>query len=150
MGGRGGAGGAAENSLPQVQRPMDNFPALTGSEKQVNWANKIRDEVYDALVLEMYKTEQGVRTEAPNYITSTKDMQTWIKQTKDAFGMVSGSVLRERVNNSIDGLRRASDQYGRIRALIEKETSAKYWIDHRNTHPGDPAWKALKKKIIGY
>lgn len=57
MGGRGGAGGVAESSLPKVQRPMDNFPALTGSEKQVNWANKIRDEVYNALVLEMYKTE---------------------------------------------------------------------------------------------
>ena len=94
--------------------------------------------------------ESGFRTEAPNYITSTKDMQTWEKQTRDAFPMANSKILKEKVSNSINSLRRASDQYGRIRALIEKETSAKFWIDHRSTHPGDPAWKAFKKKIIGY
>jgi hypothetical protein len=151
MGGRGGAGGGVgSGGLPKVQRPVESFPALTGTEKQVKWANKIRDEVYDTLVGEMYKTESGFRTEAPNYITSAKDMQTWVKQTRDAFQMSNSRILKEKVNNSIDSLRKASDQYGRIRSLIEKETSAKFWIDHRSTHPGDPAWKAFKKKIIGY
>lgn len=147
MGGRGSAGGGG---LPKVQRPMKSFPELTGTEKQVKWADKIRDEVYDSLVVEMYKTESGFRTEALNYITSTKDMQTWVKLTRDAFQMSDSKILKEKVNNSIDSLRRASDQYGRLRSLIEKETSAKFWIDHRSTHTGDPAWKALKKKIIGY
>lgn len=152
MGGRGGAGGGIGGRFPKVQRPVESFPALTGTEKQVKWANKIRDEVYDTLVGEMYKTEFGFRTEAPNYITSTKDMQTWVKQTRDTFQLsdANSKILKEKVNNSIDSLRRASDQYGRIRSLIEKETSAKFWIDHRSTHPGDPAWKALKKKIINY
>lgn len=147
MGGRGSAGGGG---LPKVQHPMKSFPALTGTEKQVKWANKIRDEVHDSLVIEMYKTESGFRTEALNYITSTKDMQTWVKQARDAFQMSDSKILKEKVNNSIDSLRRASEQYGRLRALIEKETSAKFWIDHRSTHTGDPAWKSLKKKIIGY
>jgi hypothetical protein len=151
MGGRGGAGGSVgSGGLPKVQRPVESFPALTGTEKQVKWANKIRDEVYDTLVGEMYKTESGFRTDAPNYITSAKDMQTWVKQTRDAFKMANSKILKEKINNSIDSLRRASNQYGRIRALIEKEKSAKFWIDHRSTHPGDPAWKAFKKKIIGY
>lgn len=150
MGGRGGAGGGIGGRFPKVQRPVESFPALTGTEKQVKWANKIRDEVYDTLVGEMYKTESGFRTEAPDYITSTKDMQTWVKLTQDNFQMSNSRILKEKVNNSIDSLRRASDQYGRIRSLIEKETSAKFWIDHRSTHPGDPAWKALKEKIIGY
>ena len=150
MGGRGGAGGGIGGRFPKVRRPVESFPALTGTEKQVKWANKIRDEVYDTLVGEMYKTESGFRTEAPDYITSTKDMQTWVKLTQDNFQMSNSRILKEKVNNSIDSLRRASDQYGRIRSLIEKETSAKFWIDHRSTHPGDPAWKALKKKIIGY
>lgn len=150
MGGRGGKGGAAGSSLPQVQRPMGSFPELAGTEKQVKWANKIRDEVYNALVREMYKTESGFRTEAPDYITSTKDMQTWVKLTRDAFKTANSRILEEKVNSSIDSLRRASDQYGRIRSLIGKETSAKFWIDHRSTHPGDPAWKSFKKKIIGY
>lgn len=150
MGGRGGAGGGVGGGLPKAQRPVESFPTLTGTEKQVKWANKIRDEVYDTLVGEMYKTESGRRTEAPNYITSIKDMQTWVKLTQDAFQISNSRILKEKVNNSIDSLRRASDQYGRIRLLIEKETSAKFWIDHRSTHPGDPAWKAFKKKIIGY
>lgn len=150
MGGRGGVGGGIGGGFPKAQRTVESFPALTGTEKQVKWANKIRDEVYDTLVGEMYKTESGFRTEAPNYITSAKDMQTWVRQTRDAFKMANSKILKEKINNSIDSLRRASDQYGRIRALIEKETSAKFWIDHRSTHPGDPAWKAFKKKIIGY
>lgn len=151
MGGRGGAGGGGGGGgLPKVQRPLENFPALTGTEKQVRWDNEIRDKVYETLVGEMYKTESGFRTEALNFITSTKDMQTWVKQTRDAFQTANSKILKEKVNNSIDSLRRASDQYGRLRSLIEKETSAKFWIDHRSTHPGDPAWKAFKKKIIGY
>lgn len=149
MGGRGGAGGGG-GGLPKVQRPMESFPALTGTEKQVGWANKIRDEVYHTLVREMYKTEAGFRTEAPKFITSTKDMKIWVKNTRDVFQTANSKILKEKVNNSINSLRRASDQYGRIRALIEKETSAKFWIDHSSTHPGDPAWKAFKKKIIGY
>lgn len=50
MGGRGGAGGGIGGAVPKVQRPVESFPALTGTEKQVKWANKIRDEVYDTLV----------------------------------------------------------------------------------------------------
>ena len=111
MGGRGGAGGGVGSSgLPKVQRPMESFPALTGTEKQVRWANEIRDKVYDTLVGEMYKTESGFRTEAPNYITSAKGMQTWVKQTRDAFQMSNSRILKEKVNNSIDSLRKASDQ----------------------------------------
>lgn len=129
---------------------VNDFPALTGSEKQIKWANDIRDDVYNALVSEMYKTEKGSRTEAINYITSTKDMQTWIKHVKDAFRDTDSDILKQRINDSIEALRIASDQYGRVRDLIEKETSARFWIDHRHKHPADPKWLTLKQKIIGY
>lgn len=92
-GGGGGASGGGSSGLPKVQQPIKDFPELSGTEKQVNWADKIRTDVYNTLVEEMYKTESGFVTKAPDYITSTKGMQTWVNMSKDAFPSVSNKVM---------------------------------------------------------
>lgn len=154
MGGRGSSGGTGGSGakLPKAQSPidLDNLPALTGTPKQINWANSIRDQVVEELVNQMYISEDGARTEAVNYITSKEDMKKWVKGTKEAFGNASKSIMAEKVKNSVSALTTASNQVGNLKTLIAQETSAKFWIEHRNTHPADPEWKKLRKKIIGY
>lgn len=54
------------------------------------------------------------------------------------------------VKNSIEALQTAERQFKALKNLIATETSAKFWIDHRNTHPADPEWKKLRKSIVGY
>lgn len=154
MGGRGSSGGTGGSvaKLPKAQSPidLDNLPALTGTQKQINWAISIREQVLGQLAQQMYRTSDGYPTRAPDYVTSEKDMQKFVKSTKEAFKDTSRSVLTEKVNDSISALKTASTQVSNLKNLISKETSAKFWIDHRNTHPADPEWKKLRKKIIGY
>ena len=154
MGGRGSVGGAGGTGakFPKAQSPidLDNLPALTGTQKQVSWANKIREDVLGELAKQMYRTSNGYPTQAPNYVTSVSDMKKFVKSTTEAFSGVNKSIMTEKVNNSISALTTASTQISNLKSLISQETSAKFWIDHRNTHPADPNWKKLKKKIIGY
>lgn len=156
MGGRGSSGGSVGSgkNFPQVQKPidMDNLPELAGTPKQVNWAKSIREQLIEQLANQMYTTAEGNRTDAVNYVTSKKDMQEWVKKTRDAFddGITSKAIVNEKIKARIESLHTAANQIANLRRLIDTETSAKFWIDHRNTHPADPNWKKLKKKIIGY
>ena len=63
MGGRGSVGGAGGTGakFPKAQSPidLDNLPALTGTQKQVSWANKIREDVLGELAKQMYRTSNG-------------------------------------------------------------------------------------------
>lgn len=154
MGGRGSSGGVGGTGakFPKAQSPidLDNLPALTGTQKQVSWGNQIREQVLGQLGQAMYRTSNGYPTRAPDYVTSESDMKKFVKSTTEAFSGSSKSILKEKVNDSIGSLTTASTQISNLKSLISKETSAKFWIDHRNTHPADPNWKKLRKKIIGY
>lgn len=155
MGGRGassGIGSRGISGLPEEQKPIDNFPKLSGSEKQIAWANDIRDKVYNSLVSAMYRKENGQPTQAIEQIFSKKDMENWVLEARKAFGGANTSkrITEEKVKNSIEALQTAERQFKALKNLIATETSAKFWIDHRNTHPADPEWKKLRKSIVGY
>ena len=156
MGGRGSSGGSVGSwkNFPQVQKPidLDNLPELAGTPKQVNWAKSIREQLIEQLANQMYTTAEGNRTDAVNYVTSKKDMQEWVKKTRDAFddGITSKAIVNEKIKARIESLHTAANQIANLRRLIDTETSAKFWIDHRNTHPADPTWKKLRKSILGY
>lgn len=154
MGGRGASSGIGSQNisgLPEAQKPIDNFPELQGSEKQIAWATDIRQKIYNTLLSEMKRNKDGYGTEAIKYIFKKKDMEKWVLDRKNTFGEFSTSPeLKERVKDSIESLQTAAKQYKALRTLIETETSAKFWIEHRNTHPRDPSWSKLKKSVIGY
>lgn len=155
MGGRGSGGvssGGSGSKFPKVQSQidMDNLPALTGTQKQVSWANQIREQVIGQLAQAMYRTSDGYQTRAPDYVTSESDMKKFVKSTTEAFSGSSKSILKEKVANTVSALTTASTQIENLKSLISKETSAKFWIDNRSTHPADANWKKLRKKVIGY
>ena len=154
MGGRGASSGIGRQNisgLPEVQKPIENFPELQGSEKQIAWATDIRQKIYNTLLSEMKRNKEGNRTEAIKYIFSKKDMEKWVRNVRETFGEFSPPhIVEERVKDSIESLQTAAKQYKALKTLIETETSAKFWIEHRNTHPRDLSWSKLKKSVIGY
>lgn len=153
MGGRGSSSGGTSNwrsRLPKVQTPidMDNLPPLTGSEKQIKWANDIRDELIEKLGYKMYKTESGNPTKALDYIFSKNDMEKYVKSAIEVFSDAPDFSIK--LNNRVTALRTATEQMTRLKNLIQEETSAKFWIDHRNTHILDPVWRKLQERVVGY
>lgn len=151
MGGRGSSGGVSSLRLPKPQT-VEEFPKLQGTQKQVAWANDIRDQVYNKLLSGMHQTKEGYPTQAVDYVFSRKDMGAWVRVTKDTFGgpYTPKHITDQHVNRAIESLHTAVKQVEALKNLIRTETSAKFWIDHRNTHPADPTWKKLKKSILGY
>ena len=151
MGGRGSMSGST-NKFPSVQTRIDmkNLPELKGTQKQIEWANEIRSNIVQKLVGEMYTDKNGYRTDAPNYVFSQNSMNEWVNGTIKAFSDSGKKILQEKIEKSIENLTTAAVQMTRLRNLVSSETTARFWIDNRSTHPGDPTWKKLKKRVIGF
>lgn len=120
MGGRGSSGGGGSRA---------SLPALQGSERQVSWANDIRDTAYaqlDAMDRTLDRMEQQARQ--TSWVSTAAQAR---REAEDLAGFSRQSVrtVRAEVNDTLSGITSASAiinnrerlTASRIRSLVELE-----------------------------
>lgn len=161
MGGRGGSGGSAQKGaeyrdivkrLPDAPDALDldAMPALQGTEKQVKWAEKIRqDLVADLAEYATSYTSDGRRSSSAETLAKGKKaMADSIMQNPLVTDTV-GRVREEKINNQIKGYVDAAERWKRVKSLVDGHTSASFWIDHRANQVKNYMNKKLKAYIDG-
>lgn len=101
MGGRGSSSGKVARNEKEIKIRSDNLPELTGLEKQVAWANKIRDDYINLLNKALEENHVGV------------------EQIESAY---SHSII-EGLGGKKSATRQQSE--GNINKLVEKANEAK-------------------------
>lgn len=146
MGGRGssgGGGGGVSSSerksiigrLPDTPKgfSMSDAPKLTGTEKQVKWANSIRKQIAEDLFdYAVTRTSDGRRSDVMETVFGGK--QAMMKSIADSplVSMTSGAVRAQKIDSQISGFTDAARRYERATSVITSHTSASWWIDNRN------------------
>lgn len=138
MGGGGSNGGASNfNSngdyVKQIKVPdtdTSGLPGMTGSEKQIAWAEKIRENslkaVHDALYSDADRWNQSV-TVRENAISRGTDVSKWAKLKKDSYSNAQKSVKsKKEVADFLDAS---------LRKFYSQHTKASTIIDLRITLP---------------
>ena len=160
MGGRGGASGISgaytdkriTSELPNalsVFKAKDLQP-LVGSEKQVKWAESIRNEIGE----ELYKYSLQQKSDKTPV---SKDMRMDMQSGKPAMlsaiknnalvKATSGDVKKEKIKNAIGTYNEIYRRHETFKSIMSN-TSAKFWIDNRpGSSPETYMNKKFKKKI---
>ena len=122
------------DKLPEPRKTYDgDLPKLKGTEKQVAWAEKIRDDAIDTLGNQLV-----------SYVLGTANYNTLVDATKSKEAMAeyvrnnplvkatTGSVRQEKIDTVCNQLR---EFVRRDQAYLDIVTndSAKFWIDNRST-----------------
>ena len=124
-------------NLPEPIKRME-LPKLEGTEKQVAWAEKIRDEILHSLVNALKQTEDGRPCNAIEYMTSKEKMVEWIEQ---------GFCEEQKQNRykTIIYLAKCVERMNKIAS----NRSAKYWIDNRTNQMANYMNQKLIKEVMG-
>lgn len=142
MGGRGGSSGLSgisrnsiSKSLGDVEFKKAPLPSLEGSQRQIEWAEKIRDRV----LKDMYSYAAGNQSDGHssvdyNIIGKSKD-----EVVKAIESDVSYSKTKEakewRANYTADRYKDLSDRIKRVNEFAEIK-SASWWIDYAKKYEG--------------
>lgn len=154
MGGRGGRGGSVGISAKLPGKLSFDYqtyepPALEGTEKQVKWAEKIRnsalDDMWDYAV--SFSSDGRQSDMASIYVDGKNAMLKSIKSDY-LINSTSGRVQEEKLRDRINSFSDAKDRMERWHKLAEKK-SAKWWIDNRSNTLENYMNKKLKKFIDG-
>lgn len=142
MGGRGSAGGASGgisdrqilSRLPDFPGKI-NLPQLEESEKQIAWARKIRQMQVGALV--QYATNRQSDGRPFGYFNKVVEgKKSVLSQIKGSplVRETTGNLQREKIDGFIRSYNDVTRRYSTVKEIFETHTSAKYWIDHRDSH----------------
>jgi hypothetical protein len=130
------AGCAEENRLAAEKALASGLAALVGSEKQVAWANTVRQTALDSI---------------DRTIASIESSETWHRLFRSTQITRNGNIAMRP--QDIDPAR-TSNREPYIRCLIaekvrlESITSAKWFIDNRTSLGGSQACERADKRII--
>ncbi len=161
MGGRGGSGGASQKNseyrdvmsrLPDAPRMLDFYamPKLQGTEKQVQWANKIREEVVmDLAYYANDYTSDGRQNRLSPILAQGKKAMADSILTSAIVSTTSGKLRQEKINDLIHAYTDTADRWNRLVSLVEGHTSASFWIDNRTNQLKNYLNKKLKAYIDG-
>lgn len=145
MGGRGGGSGMAarqkiESKLPgydtkaMVDRIVGGGPALSGSEKQVAWANEIRNEkigvMLNTVVSDSRVTYDYLETIGEGKSAMSKAV---MDDYKKAMRNYSPKVAEETAVRSAEKYSSVSNQLKKIDTMMQSKTSASWWINNRSS-----------------
>lgn len=149
MGGRGGSGGggaAIKNALPRSPsfkiEEFGNLPKLNGTEKQVRYAERLRDETLPDLwnYTSSYDSDGNVSNKVFTYVKGKEAMMAEISRNP-LINMTSGETRKQKVLQAVSGYVDAAKRLERYHS-ISQNNSAKFWID--NYGKGE-----LRKRIDG-
>lgn len=135
-------GGKEVNYAEQVKGTLVavNFPKLEGSEKQVEWAEKIREKALIALRFEVLHEEYEEVSALPNgrsrtlkrKVTSSFNSLVSTDAVKAHFEeLEKGRMPASRFEESVKTMNATLDRFNRF-AEIATSPSAKFWIDNRD------------------
>lgn len=129
---------------------MDELPQLIGSEKQVAWAEKIREETLsDLWNYTITRNSNGnMSRSAEIYAQGKGAMEKSIRENPLVSMAGNERIRNEHIQRQISGF---SDAKRRLEAYhaISQNTSASFWIDNRTNQAKNYMNKAFKKKIDG-
>lgn len=117
------------------------LPELKGTEKQVAWANTIRQdaiaEMKDEVVFEDWKEGQPKRniSQLVNALTSEESIQSYLDGRPDFL-----------LKNTIVSMNNALDRYARFLEVVA-ETDAKFWIDNRGNQVKNHGFNNFKAYV---
>ena len=144
MGGRGASSGgynAKANSLVRnVRNEKAKIPTihasgnLTGSEKQVKWANEIRSNAVKSI-------NDSIKSDADQGMKTTQDKRdAAISETtrrgkkKTPERMERGRVeFSNYANDQIDAMKKRASQAKDVQDAIDRHKDASWWIDNRRS-----------------
>lgn len=157
MGGRGSSGGGSRGirgMLPDrtsfdVNR-INELPRLQGTEKQVAWAEKIREETLSELWwYTINRDSEGKPSMAAETYARGKDAMVRSIRESPLVSLAGNEHVRnENIQRQINGFR---DAKRRLEAYhsISQNTSASFWIDNRTNVLQNYLNRAFKRKIDG-
>lgn len=156
MGGRGssGAGGGIRGMLPGETsfdvNKMYELPQLTGSAKQIAWAEKIREETLsDLWDYTINRDSNGnMSRSAEIYAGGKAAMEKSIRENPLVSMAGNERVRNEHVQRQVNGFH---DAKRRLEAYhsISQNPNASFWIDNRINQAKNYRNKEFKKKIDG-
>lgn len=152
MGGRGSSGGGGGGGAVKVgaysgPKSYSDLPNLQGSEKQVNWANKIRKEMLNDVISTAQDTiYQDDGTIYPKYVNSLSvpgfaalsevfSPDAVLRVQKEIKKETAGMSPKEAsgyIENEASALRSAISTFQNTVKTFTSQTSAKWWIENRN------------------
>lgn len=158
--GLGGSGSGSENSnmVQQLMKklPSDNdfvfsgFPNLTGSQKQIDWATKLRnDALKDLGGYAITRTSDGKPSNLINIAQKgQKAMADDILNNPLINSIANPTLKQQKIDAQIASYQ---DLARRIKVLntIFAHSDSKYWIDNRKNSPDNYLYKKWKKMIDG-
>lgn len=134
MGGRSGSSGRSSISgLPSENsyKIISKLPSLTGSEKQISYATKIRNEIGRAA---LYQATARTSDGRPSSLMQTaKKGNAAIKNDINNNALIkssTGSVKKEKIKDAVNGYKDLSDRISRVNEVLSN-SSAKFWIDNK-------------------
>jgi hypothetical protein len=111
---------------------------LEGTEKQVSWAEKIRDEILHSLTNALKRTEDGRPCNAIEYMTSQEKMVEWIEQGRD-------EEHKQERYETIIYLAGCIERMYKIASIRD----ARFWIDNRTNNQMNYMNQKLIKEVMG-
>lgn len=136
-------GGNDMNKVKGIIEPMQAV-ALEGTEKQIEWASKLRKDAIMAMHREVIFEDFTMESMLPNGRPTTEK-----RNVSQAFkALLSVGATEEHLNNlpeflverTINTMNGILDRYNRL-AEIAQNADVKFWIDNRNNQ------KALNKYV---
>lgn len=150
-------GGKEVNYAEQVKGTLVGFelPKLEGSEKQVKWAEKIREAAVGHLRQEVIHEQYEEVSLLPNGKTriQKRPIPTIVNAMMSQDGikaifseMETKSLPESRFESTVETMNSAFDRYARYTEIMSN-TSAKFWIDNRDNQEKNYMFKAFKNYV---
>lgn len=124
-------------NLPEPIKKME-LPELEGTEKQVAWAEKIRDEILHSLANALRQDENGRPCNAIEYMISQEKMVEWIEQ----------GFCEEQKQNRYKTIIYLAECIERMNKIADNK-SARFWIDNRTNQMANYMNQKLIKEVTG-
>lgn len=153
MGGRGGSGRSAGRGDAEIKKALPGrpsfkieefgkLPKLNGTEKQVRYAERIREETLSDLwnYTSNYDSDGNRSNNVFTYVKGKEAMMSEISSNQ-LINMTSGETRRRKVSQAVAGYADAAKRLERYYS-ISQNNSAKFWIDNYGK-------EELRKRIDG-
>lgn len=144
MGGRGGSSGMSGGNLrsnisnklsDNITFKIANFPSLEGSQKQIEWAEKIRQRVIKDLThYAIGQQSDGNMPESHDILGKSKDEIIKDIQNNKRINNAKDAKAKEwAVNHVINRYKDISERIQRVNEVVAVK-QASWWIDYSKNH----------------
>lgn len=128
-----------KNISPEVTFLMaDEIPQLTGTEKQIAWATKIRTnygKTYLHVAIKKMSDGRPINAErTQKYVKGTaEEIAKFVLEEATALACGYEDLLETKIDDAVETQKDMVARYNRYKYLITEKISAAWWIENRNT-----------------